>query len=30
MMPDSVKFKLEQTLTKVINKGANNMIAIVL
>jgi len=30
MMPDSVRYKLGQTLTKVINKGANNMIAIVL
>lgn len=30
MMPDTVRYKLEQTLTKVINKGANNMIAIVL
>jgi stage IV sporulation protein A len=30
MMPDSVRYKLGQTLTRVINKGANNMIAIVL
>lgn len=30
MMPESVRYKLGQTLTKVINKGANNMIAIVL
>lgn len=30
MMPDAVRYKLGQTLTKVINKGANNMIAIVL
>lgn len=30
MMPDSVRYKLGQTLTKIINKGANNMIAIVL
>lgn len=30
MMPESVRYKLGVTLTKVINKGANNMIAIVL
>ena len=30
MMPDNIRFKLQQTLTKVINKGSNNMIAIVL
>ncbi len=30
MMPETVRYKLGQTLTKVINKGANNMIAIVL
>ncbi len=30
MMPESVRYKLGMTLTKVINKGANNMIAIVL
>lgn len=30
MMPDSIRYKLGQTLTKVINKGSNNMIAIVL
>ncbi len=30
MMPDSVRFKLCQTLTKIINKGSSNMIAIVL
>ena len=30
MMPDSIRYKLGQTLTKVINRGANNMIAIVL
>ena len=30
MMPESVRYKLGQTLTKVINKGANTMIAIVL
>lgn len=30
MMPDNIRYKLGQTLTKVINKGSNNMIAIVL
>lgn len=30
MMPESIRFKLGQTLTKVINKGSSNMIAIVL
>ncbi len=30
MMPDNVRFKLCQTLTKIINKGSTNMIAIVL
>ena len=30
MMPDNIKFKLQQTLTKVVNKGSSNMIAIVL
>ncbi len=30
MMPDNVRYKLCQTLTKIINKGSTNMIAIVL
>ncbi len=30
MMPDNIRFKLQQTLSKVINKGSNNMIAIVI
>ena len=30
MMHDNVRFKLCQTLTKIINKGSSNMIAIVL
>ena len=30
MMPDNIRIKLQNTLTKVINKGSNNMIAIVL
>jgi len=30
MMPDNIRYKLGTTLTKVINKGSNTMIAIVL
>ena len=30
LMPDNVRFKLQSTLSKVVNKGSNNMIAIVL
>ena len=30
MMPDNIRYKLGNTFTKVINKGSNNMIAIVL
>ena len=30
MMPDNIRFKLCQTLTKIINKGSSTMIAIVL
>ena len=30
MMPDNIRYKLGSTLTKVINKGSNTMIAIVL
>jgi stage IV sporulation protein A len=30
MIPDGIKYKLEHILTKVVNKGSNNMIAIVL
>jgi len=30
MMPENIRYKLCQTLTKVINKGSSNMIAIVL
>ena len=29
-MPDNIRYKLQQTLAKVVNKGANNMIAIVI
>lgn len=29
-MPDNIRYKLQQTLAKVVNKGSNNMIAIVL
>lgn len=30
MMPENVRYKLQQTLTKIVNKGSGNMIAIVL
>lgn len=30
LMPDNIRFKLQNTLTKIVNKGSNNMIAIVL
>ena len=30
MMPDNARFKLANTVTKIVNKGANNLIAIVL
>ncbi len=30
MMPDNIRYKLQGILTKVVNKGSNNMIAIVL
>lgn len=30
LMPDNIRFKLQTTLSKVVNKGSNNMIAIVL
>lgn len=30
MMPDNIRYKLQNTLTKIVNKGSNNMIAIVL
>ena len=30
LMPDNIRFKLQQTLSKIVNKGSNNMIAIVL
>ena len=30
MMPESVRYKLCQTLTKIINKGSSTMIAIVI
>ena len=29
-MPDNIRYKLQQTLSKVVNKGSSNMIAIVL
>ena len=30
MMPETVRYKLGQTITKIVNKGSNNLIAIVL
>ena len=30
MMPDNTRFKLSNTITKIVNKGANNLIAIVI
>ena len=30
MVPDNIKYKLQHVLSKVVNKGSNNMIAIVL
>ncbi len=30
IMPENTRFKLGQTITKIVNKGANNLIAIVL
>lgn len=30
MMPDNMRFKLSQVITKMVNKGSNNLIAIVL
>lgn len=30
LMPDNIRFKLCQTLTKIVNKGSNNLIAIVI
>ena len=30
LMPDNIRYKLQQTLAKVVNKGSNNMIAIVI
>lgn len=30
MMPESIRYKLNQTLTKLVNRGSNNLIAIVI
>ena len=30
LMPENIRYKLQQTLGKVVNKGSNNMIAIVI
>ena len=29
-MPENIRYKLSQTLTKIVNKGSNNLIAIVI
>ena len=30
LMPENIRYKLSQTLTKIVNKGSNNLIAIVI
>ena len=30
MMPENIQFKLQQTMSKVVNKGSGNLIAIVI
>ena len=30
LMPDNIRFKLQNTLTRVVNKGSNNVITIVI
>ena len=30
IMPQNTRYKLSQTVTKIVNKGANNLIAIVI
>jgi len=30
LMPDNVRYKLQQTLTKLVNKGSGNLFAIVI
>ncbi len=30
MMPEAIRYKLQQTMTKVVNKGSGNLIAIVI
>jgi len=30
LMPDNIRYKLSQTLTKIVNKGSNNLFAIVI
>ena len=30
LMPENIRFKLQQTLTKIVNRGSGNLIAIVL
>ena len=30
LMPENIRFKLQQTLSKIVNRGSNNLIAIVI
>ena len=30
MMPENIRYKLQQTMAKIVNKGSNNLIAIVI
>ena len=30
MMPENIRYKLSQTLSKIVNKGSNNLIAFVI
>lgn len=30
MMPENIRFKLQQTMSKIVNKGSGNLIAIVI
>ena len=30
LMPDNIRFKLTQTLSKLVNKGSNNLFTVVL
>ncbi|MDD4036641.1 MAG: hypothetical protein PHS45_04915, partial [Bacilli bacterium] len=30
LMPDNIRYKLQKTLSRVVNKGSGNLIAIIL